>query len=365
MYERLQSSPVPAESPVNSVVAERLSPDSLPEHWSGWKNQIDQMIPPEVRLSSFVLYDWKFESDLTVDIYRYDSRNEAISPLARVVHPDLSFSRRMEDAIADLDQTTANTIRDLASNGHKLVGVGPIVVYKNKQIQSPKMFGPTIDTLMMCSVIERQIELTGTDQTALELGTGNGMIAKMMLSKFHSQLGRLFATDLSAVVLNQAARNILSLELEEFHKDKLATVRDPDLFKNLRDQSLHLIVSNPPYIPDFRSAQAGINQAITGLDVYGLVLGPEACRCLHDAGKVLLILSSVSAGYVRDLVQSQDNFVEGRVLAQKLVPFDLLELNTDAPYLQKLEEQNLIFEISGAYYHKVEVVEFQKARTLH
>lgn len=366
----LTSSPLstsPVSEALSPVAAEELPHHIRPLHWGDWQRQIDQMIPRSVTLDTCLLYDWSPSLNpplAQVDIYlysrpgKYTGGEEPLKPLVSLRNPDLSFSRDMEDAVARFDESIARCVRDASTSGHRLVGIGPVVVYKNRQIQHPRLFGPTIDTLLSAAVIGEKVSIQGEDQQVMELGLGNGLISKAMLRKFHPQLKKLWATDLHGHVLNQGSQNVLSLTIPQEEKDKFKTVRDSTFLEDMRDRCLQLLVSNPPYIPDLRGNTSKINNAITGLEVYDTILGATGHRVLRTGGRVLTILSSVSADTVRQETARLGYFAEGEIYASKFVPFDLADIVSDKSYHQRLIGEGLVYRVNGRDYHKVEFVEF-------
>jgi release factor glutamine methyltransferase len=123
-----------------------------------------------------------------------------------------------------------------------------------------------------------------------DVGTGSGAIA---LSLAQETGLRVLATDASAEALQVAGRNRAALGLE-----RLVELSHADLLTEVGDHSLHLVVSNPPYVtsgdmgalaPDIRLHEpaSALEAGEDGLAVFRLLV-PEAARVLRPGGSVLL-----------------------------------------------------------------------------
>jgi release factor glutamine methyltransferase len=138
-----------------------------------------------------------------------------------------------------------------------------------------------------------------------DVGTGSGAIA---LSLVQEGGVAVLATDTSAEALAVAARNAKALGLSESVEFVQA-----DLLAGVPDASLHLVVSNPPYVTsgdlatlasdvrDFEPASA-LDAGADGLDVICRLL-PEAARALRPGGSVLLEVGDTQATVVQELAR--------------------------------------------------------------
>jgi release factor glutamine methyltransferase len=138
-----------------------------------------------------------------------------------------------------------------------------------------------------------------------DVGTGSGAIA---LSLAQEAGLTLLATDTSADALTVAYLNSKTLGLE-------ASVElvQADLLSGVPDGSLHLVITNPPYVasgemptlaPDVRDFEpvAALEAGADGLDVIRRLL-PEAARALRPGGSVLLEVGDKQATAVEDLAR--------------------------------------------------------------
>jgi release factor glutamine methyltransferase len=137
----------------------------------------------------------------------------------------------------------------------------------------------------------------------MDVGTGSGAIA---LSLAQEAGVRVVATDTSLGALELAAVNAAALGL-----DGVVTFRAMDLLTGVPESSLHLVVSNPPYVatgdlerlaPDIRLYEplSALDAGPDGLDVYRRLL-PEAAGALRPGGTLLLEVGHDQAGAVREM----------------------------------------------------------------
>jgi release factor glutamine methyltransferase len=148
-----------------------------------------------------------------------------------------------------------------------------------------------------------------------DVGTGSGAIA---LSLAQEAGLAVLATDISADALAVASRNAEALGLEA-----LIDLVQADLLTGVADGSLHLVISNPPYVasgdmptlaPDVRAfePQVALEAGADGLDVLRRLL-IEAARALRPGGSVLLEVGDKQAAAVEDLAR-EAGFVDLCVL---------------------------------------------------
>jgi tRNA threonylcarbamoyl adenosine modification protein (Sua5/YciO/YrdC/YwlC family) len=135
------------------------------------------------------------------------------------------------------------------------------------------------------------------------VGTGSGAIA---LSIAQEAGLPVLAIDASPSALKVAAANAAATGL-----DHLVEFRQADLLCGVADASLHLIVSNPPYVtsadletlaPDVRRFEPlmALEAGPDGLDVIRRLL-PEAARALRPGGTILLEVGYDQAQAVSEL----------------------------------------------------------------
>jgi release factor glutamine methyltransferase len=160
----------------------------------------------------------------------------------------------------------------------------------------------------------------------VDVGTGSGAIA---VSIALETTAHVFATDIATAALHAARVNAQQLSA---HVSFLAC----DLLDALRDHSVNVVVSNPPYVP--RTDQPSLQREVrdyephvalfagpTGLEVYQRLI-VEADRVLRPHGWLLLELGYNSLDPVRAMLESGWNDIDvipdlaglPRVLAARL-----------------------------------------------
>jgi release factor glutamine methyltransferase len=137
----------------------------------------------------------------------------------------------------------------------------------------------------------------------LDVGTGSGAIAITLALETP---GRVFATDLSTAALRIAQANAQQLSA---NVGFLAC----DLLDAIRDGSINVLVSNPPYVP--RTDEPGLQREVrdyephvalfggpTGLEIYEKLIA-DAARVLRPHGWLLLELGYNSLDSVRAMLE--------------------------------------------------------------
>lgn len=155
-------------------------------------------------------------------------------------------------------------------------------------------------------LLEWALELLPVDDpmTIADLGTGSGILAICLAEE--RPLATVLASDLSAGALNVAREN-----------QQIIVPTHPILWFRanwancLADQSLDLIVSNPPYIPDDDphlgagdlrfEPRTALAAGIDGLDDYR-ILFTQAQRVLRPGGRVLVEHGFDQASAVQELL---------------------------------------------------------------
>jgi release factor glutamine methyltransferase len=137
----------------------------------------------------------------------------------------------------------------------------------------------------------------------LDVGTGSGAIAITLAIE---TAAHVFATDISTAALNVARDNAQRLSAP-------VTFLACDLFDAIRDHSINVLVSNPPYVP--RTDQPSLQREVrdyephvalfagpTGLEIYQRLID-AAARVLRPHGWLLLELGYNSLDPVRAMLE--------------------------------------------------------------
>jgi release factor glutamine methyltransferase len=153
-------------------------------------------------------------------------------------------------------------------------------------------------------LVEAAIARIHPSQKAVDVGTGSGAIAVSLALETHAQV---YATDLSLPALCVATWNARKLGVA-------VSFIASDLASALADQSIDVLVSNPPYVP--KSDQAGLQREVrdwepevalfggeTGLEVYQRLVD-DARRVLRRGGWLLVELGFNSLQPVRAMLAS-------------------------------------------------------------
>jgi release factor glutamine methyltransferase len=153
-------------------------------------------------------------------------------------------------------------------------------------------------------LVEAAIARIKPHDVVVDAGTGSGAIA---ISLALETAARVFATDISTAALCVAQSNARKLSAQ-------AGFLACDLVDAIRDQSVNVLVSNPPYVPktDEPSLQREVRDyeppvalygGPTGLEIYERLI-TDAARVLRPYGWMLLELGYNSLDRVRAMLQS-------------------------------------------------------------
>lgn len=175
-------------------------------------------------------------------------------------------------------------------------------------------------------VVETALRLAPRASRILDVGTGSGALAVTLRLETGAAM---FATDISIAALGVAAQNAQRLEARVFWAGC-------DLMSAIADASMHLIVSNPPYVPlsDLDGLQREVREwephvalfgGHTGLEIYERLVR-DAERVLRPGGWLIVELgfntsarvAAMFPGRWRDLETVPDLAGIPRVLAARL-----------------------------------------------
>ncbi len=152
-------------------------------------------------------------------------------------------------------------------------------------------------------LVEAAIARIHPRDVVVDVGTGSGAVA---ISLALETPARVFATDISIAALHVAQANAQQLSAD-------VAFLACDLVDALRDQSINVLVSNPPYVP--RTDEPGLQREVrdyephvalfagpTGLEIYERLI-VEAARVLRPHGWLLLELGYNSLDPVRAMLE--------------------------------------------------------------
>jgi len=164
-------------------------------------------------------------------------------------------------------------------------------------------------------LVEASIARIQPRNVVVDVGTGSGAIAVTLALE---TAGQVFATDIStaALCVAQSNANLLSANV---------SLLACDLAAPIRDRSVDVLVSNPPYVP--KTDEPGLQREVrdyeppvalygglTGLEIYQRLI-VEASRVLRPRGWLLLELGYNSLGPVRAMLETApSNWTEFAVI---------------------------------------------------
>jgi len=184
--------------------------------------------------------------------------------------------------------------------------------YGRAFLVTPEVLIPRPETELLIEIV---LKRRSDARAIVDVGAGSGAIA-ITLSL---ELGvPVIATDISRAALDIAATNAASL------KAAVQFVR-ADLIETFVDNSLDVVVSNPPYVPivDRKTMQKEVRDwephialfaGVSGLDIYRRLI-PEALRVLKPGGLLALELGFGQADAVAALLKNWHNMDINRDLA--------------------------------------------------
>lgn len=168
--------------------------------------------------------------------------------------------------------------------------VGHQEFYGLDLIVSPDVLIPRPETEL---IVERAIELLSHQRSPrfLDVGIGSGCISIAILKHVRNASG--LAVDISEPALEVARRNVAMHEVG----DRLQMLQS-DIFENVNERNLDLIVSNPPYVPVAQydglqpevrdhDPRVALTDGSTGLTIIERIV-IEAPRFLRGGGRLLI-----------------------------------------------------------------------------
>jgi release factor glutamine methyltransferase len=156
-------------------------------------------------------------------------------------------------------------------------------------------------------LVETVLQRRPGAKALVDVGAGSGIIAITLALELGTSV---VATDISPAAIKVARSNAVALSAN-------VGFLVADLLTPLTDQSMDVVVSNPPYVPrgDREGMQREVRDwepelalfaGVTGLDIYRRLI-PEAWRVLKPRGLLALELGFGQAEAVASLAASWDN----------------------------------------------------------
>jgi release factor glutamine methyltransferase len=181
------------------------------------------------------------------------------------------------------------------------------IYYRGEQLDLlPNVYEPSDDTFLL---VDAALDVVRPTDSVLEVGTGCGLIAKVIARLAHS----VIATDINPQAVKNATLN------------GVEAIRG-DLFCNL-NRRFDLIIFNPPYLPtDTNVSFDWLTQAWDGGPAGREVIMRFLTQVdghLTSCGRVLMTISSIT-GYREVTERMKAQFEIVRILAERKVFFETL-----------------------------------------
>lgn len=184
--------------------------------------------------------------------------------------------------------------------------IGKVYLYNEEYIVNPSVLIPRQDTEVL---IEEAIKVIKKENKSslLDLCTGTGVVG-ISVSK-NSNIQTCTLLDISKEALKVTKQNI------ELNNAVKCSVIESDMFQNLENISVDVIVSNPPYITKKDMEELPLNVkkepslaldgGETGLDFYKIIF-KEGKKYLNNKGYILVEIGYDQARAVQDIIKDED-----------------------------------------------------------
>lgn len=169
---------------------------------------------------------------------------------------------------------------------------------QNELIKS-EQYAPAEDTFFLADYLKNE-----TGKTALDIGTGTGYLAKILLEKFSN----VVATDIDFTSLQQQSPKI---------PNRICC----NLLDPIRCE-FDLVVCNMPYLPSEKISDQTVDGGKDGLEI-PLKIIVSAKKCIKKGGKFLFLTSSL-ANYHELIKKTKLLGFKVRILAKKKLFFEEL-----------------------------------------
>lgn len=150
---------------------------------------------------------------------------------------------------------------------------------------------------------------TAGAQSILDIGTGTGLIALMLAQK--EPFAQLEAIEIDTSAANMAHENFKNSQWLERLKIIRNDIRN---YANLGAKSYDLIVSNPPFYPNYlKSSSTNRNQAMHNTSLSHEELSDAINALLSENGTAWILLPSNEADNFRNIILKRQLFVTSAI----------------------------------------------------
>ena len=161
-------------------------------------------------------------------------------------------------------------------------------------------------------LVEEVLKLTNKNSKILDLCTGSGVIGISLA--VYNKSAEVYLSDVSEKALNVAKQNIEKQQVE----DRVQLIHS-NMFENIKEKEIDIIVSNPPYIETetinkldknvLNEPHLALDGGKDGLDFYRIII-KEAKNYLKKGGYLALEIGYNQRQSVCDLLKQEEVYEE-------------------------------------------------------
>ncbi|QQS32007.1 MAG: peptide chain release factor N(5)-glutamine methyltransferase [Acidobacteriota bacterium] len=231
-----------------------------------------------------------------------NERREAVSLMMHAIGKDRTFLyAHREYVLSDADENNFSDFLERRANREPLQYIIGVQEFYGLEFEvTPDVLIPRPETELLAEQGLEIMESVPDDPRFLEIGVGSGCISVSILK--HVPNARAVAVDISRAAIAVAERNAVRHGV----RDRITLIQS-DVYENVEGK-FHLIVSNPPYIPD--EDIADLMKEVRGFEPPPALAGGSdglsimrriidgAPDHLHEGGAILLEVGAGQAGAV-------------------------------------------------------------------
>ncbi len=204
-----------------------------------------------------------------------------------------------------------------------------------EQGKYPAVWGPSIDTLLLCKSVKSLKEQGAMDdiRDAAEIGSGSGFVSKYILETIYD-LERMTLVDINPQAKECAEQNILDVRMQAVVNTGL---------NYLNGKKLDLVVCNPPYTPRASTVENNAYEG-TGL-LSGLIR--ESPNFLTKKGMLLLNISSLCEK--ESVALMEKTHLKYQKVDQMIVPLKVLSVLNNSAWMDFLLNNSMTKDTRNGY----------------
>ena len=270
-------------------------------------------------------------------IYTYPETEKIL--VAKIKNPVLMTDIHK---IASMEPSIRDTIMQLLKSNTTITEYDGTAL-KFEQNKYPGLWGPNIDTIMMCRALH-EVDLSATKLFA-EAGAGSGFITKYVLENNES-IERALAIDINAYSGKCIENNIQDSRLEFRNEDAKAT---------LENNKIDTLICNPPYILRPNSVE---DNAYEGLELFKYLI-EKSDSYLSKKGMIISNISSISEKEALEICKNH----EVETLHSMEVPLKVTNIYNNKEWLKFLLGKTGLREEHKhgyPYWHTISAVKITK-----